>query len=187
MRMFAWIVIAVLGSAGAAAAADQGTVAYVTGRLTVNGKPAGKGARVAEGDTLETAKGAAADVIMASGVRFRLYGETKLAVPADSLSNPLRLAWGRLLSIVKPGRKYAVAGRTAVAGVRGTTFYVESQKDRRTYVCICKGKLHLTGEGTDHGDVAAEHHAGYSLDAASRTDEPMLGHTDEEIAELAGR
>lgn len=186
MRLFVCFAVIFL-CAGSASAADQGRVAAVSGSFTVNGKAAAVGTAVSEGDTLETAKNASADVVMQSGVRFRLYGESKVVIPADSRSHPLRLAWGRLLSIVKPGRPFAVAGRTGVAGVRGTTFYVESAKDRRTYVCICKGKLHLTGEGKDHGDVAAEHHAGYSLDGSSRSDEPMLGHTDQEITELAGR
>lgn len=187
MRFFVILAAVVFGGGGVAAAADQGQVVAVNGSLTVNGKAAARGAQVREGDTLETAKHTSADIVMQSGVRFRLYGETRLEVPADSRANPVRLAWGRLLSIVKAGRPYAVAGRTGVAGVRGTTFYVESAKDRRTYVCICQGKLRLTSEGKDHGHVEAEHHAGYALDGTSVTNEPMLGHTDDEIKELSGR
>lgn len=174
-----------LAAAAPAAAADRGTVASLQGELRVNGRPVARGAAVGEGDTLESAPGALADVVMESGVRFRLYGKSKLVIPADSRKNPLQLAWGRLLSIVTPGRAYAVAGRTGVAGVRGTTFYVESQPGKRTYVCICKGKLHLEGEGRDQGDVAAEHHAAFAVDGSSKTEEPMIGHTDEDIAALA--
>lgn len=187
MRTLLVAVVLLIVSAPAFAA-DQGTVAYLQGNLTLNGKPAAQGAAVHEGDALQTTAGSTADVVMKSGVRFRLYGNTSLQIPAESFQNPLKLLYGSLLSIVNKGRKFAVAGRTAVAGVRGTTFFVESAPDRRTYVCICKGKLHLTGaDGSDKGDVASQHHAAFAVDDHSKSDEPMIDHTDAEIAELQAR
>ena len=167
-------------------AADKGRVAALHGTLTINGKPAKAGTPVAEGDALATGVTTTVDVVMESGVRFRLYDKTKLTIPGDSRSSPFKLWVGRILSIVTPGRPFSVAGLTAVAGVRGTTFFVESQPEKRTYICICKGKLHLSGiDGKDQGEVASEHHAAVTVDNASREKSGMFGHTDKDIDELA--
>ncbi len=166
-------------------AADQGRVAFLQGDLTINGKSAKKGSIVKEGQTLLTGAKTTVDVVMESGIRFRLYDNSNLVIPAESRKNPFQLLAGRLLSIVTKGRAYAVSGSTAVAGVRGTTFFVQSDSGKRTYICACKGKLHLeTPQGADKGELIGVHHTAIAFDDKDTTDEPMVGHTDGDIAQL---
>ncbi len=187
LRLLPTLMLTALLFPGAAVAADRGKVAFLEGTLTVNGKPAVQGTPVREGDRLKTGQGSRADVVMESDVRMRLFGKTDLVIPAESRRNPVRLLAGRLLSIVT-GRPYSVQGDTAVAGVRGTTFYVASEAGERTYICICNGELDIhdpTGR-EKIAQVAAEHHRGFRIGAAPE-DAPMLGHTDDDIAELRAR
>jgi ferric-dicitrate binding protein FerR (iron transport regulator) len=184
--MTRWLtVLGLLLLAVPAFAADQGKVASLKGDLQINGKKAGQGSAVHEGDTLLTGEKTTADVVMESGVRFRLYDRSKLVIPAESRKNPFQLIAGRLLSIVRKGRAYSVSGQTAVAGVRGTTFFVQSEEGKRTYICACKGKLHLeTPGGVEKGELVGEHHTALSFDDKDTTEEPMIGHTDDDIAAL---
>ena len=184
---------AVMLAAGTfAAAASSGTAVRFTlasvagGTLTAGGTPVSAGAEVPEATPLHLDAGHA--VIDLAG-----EGRLLLTGPADVEFGPRRLSLnrGRLLSVL--GRlkgRFSVATPIAVAAVRGTEFFVEAREDGRTYLCLCEGRIDVTGvPGVSyHKALQATHHSGfiYSRHGKELDRNPwhMEHHSDAEIGSM---
>lgn len=68
----------------------------------------------------------------------------------------VQLKEGWALSAVRPGTSYRVATDFGSAEALGTTFIVKAE-NTRAYVCICRGKLLLSGPFPS-GEISAAHH-----------------------------
>src|SRR4051812_48563341 len=90
--------------AAAQAAASAGGMHKSEGRVLVNGKPAGVGARVAAGDQVSTGRGALA-VFSVGQDAFLLRANSRVEFSGqDQLLDGLRLVTGKLLGVYAAGR-----------------------------------------------------------------------------------
>lgn len=127
----------------ASAWADGGTIAKLAGVVTVNGKAAVEGQAVQAGDKVATAneKSSFVDIRYADGTMIRLKSGA-MSVVADGELFKINLTLGMLFSSVtageKRGERFTVSTPVAVAGVRGTKFFMQAAPDD-AYICVCEG------------------------------------------------
>ncbi len=136
------------------------TIGALKGKATVNKKPAKSGQALSAGDVIATKKGEL-DIHMNDGSRVRLGPGARLEIGkiSDEEGVSVSLALGKLYSWITPGTPYEVVTGNAVAGVRGTKFFIEEKK-RKSYFCVCEGTIGVKGP-KDDDEVALE--AGYEL------------------------
>ncbi len=170
------------------------------GTVTVNGKEATLATRIGPNDTVRTGKNSEI-VFVVGGQAMILRSDSQLVLQgkeekASLLISTLRLIAGKLLSVSR-NQQMKVQTTTAVLGIRGTGFYVESEPDL-TYFCTCYGTTDVTSSSDPNSKetVVSEHHdrplyilanaqAGQSIRPAE-----FKNHTDQElmlIETLVGR
>jgi hypothetical protein len=90
--------------------------------------PAQEGRELHVGDTIRTQGQALAQIDLKNGSAFRIGGDAVLTLQPD---NRLNLTSGDMITWVEPGRKVPteIVTPAGVAGIRGTTVYVEISKD----------------------------------------------------------
>jgi len=164
----------------------------VRGDVRVNGRTAMMDEILQPGDTLSTAAGGQA-IIVVDANAYLLHDMGEIILPEKSpAENILTVVSGRLLSVFGPG-DLTIDTPVATIGIRGTGAYVEVREDR-TYVCLCYGWAELISklnpdvserQNTVHhneprnfyADPAA--HGGVYLEPAK-----MVNHMDEELIML---
>ena len=184
----------------------------ITGQATVNGKEATLETRVNPGDTVQTAKDSEIIFVVNGNHSMILRGDSHLVIeagqritaqkkaaepqPASLLITGLRILTGKLLSVSRDA-PIRVNTATAVLGIRGTGFYVESDPEL-TYFCTCYGTTDVASSADPQSmeTVDSKHHdrplyivrdagAGKNIRNA-----PFINHTDQEltlIEALVGR
>ncbi|MBI5245710.1 MAG: FecR domain-containing protein [Elusimicrobia bacterium] len=178
--------IAVLTCLLAAPAGAAMRVAATTGVLSAGGKTLKPGDVVPDAE-VSLSSGAA--VLTVDGGRFLVTGPARFTPGKKQV----RLGLGSWLSVLtrKAGRTFSVKTPAAVAAVRGTDFYVGVGPAGETDVCICDGKLEVTGDGMAAIPLAAKHHLNYRfISSAGKTSgakAAMIGHTDAELKDLHAR
>ena len=79
---------------------------------------------------------------------------------------------------------------SAVAGVRGTSFFMKVESPTSTYVCACNGVVQVLGaDGSLLKELVGSHHKGVRIQEAGGapqlTDAPLLYHTDADLEKVA--
>ncbi len=149
-----------------------GTVEYVDGDVSINGAPADFGQPVEYGDWVQTGPAASIDIVFDRANIFRLGENTVAVVEVGTDRQRVDLKYGTLSAVFNRVRTLSGRGTfdvrtpTAVAGVRGTSFFLRVLDRETTYVCACNGTLELDPYGEDGSflDTAAEHSAHYFRD-----------------------
>lgn len=170
----------------------------VTGTVLVNGKPARVGDIMSHGDSIETGADSSVHLLLEKrgGLSLRAYSRLRLDHKEKKLS--LGLERGDLITAfhkIKANEDISVVTPTAVAGVRGTHFFIKVHHDDHVYVCTCNGKVHYQGHGHDEGHVVeAGHHAAHHYRRVNGVVERALGemehhenHELERTAQLIGK
>lgn len=134
------------------------------GKVRVNGKPAKVGRGLKVGDQINAGKKSWADVELTGGSRIRLAARSKLTIEDEGPQFSVRLALGKLYSLIAPGTRYQVQTSNAVAGIRGTAFFVEEKKNK-SYFCVCEGEIGVKGPKDDTETVLK---AGFDLSVSKR-------------------
>lgn len=104
---------------------------------------------------------------------------------AQEIGVDVKIAAGRMLAVFEKG-KAQVSTPTAVAGIRGTGIYVESEADR-SYVCLCYGSAELssTTNAETRESLNTHHHdAPRYISAVGIVPAPVMNHTDAELTLL---
>lgn len=170
------------------------------GKVTVDGKPAGRSTPIKASSKVET--GSNSYVVFAVGQDAHLLREnsTMQLSGADALADAMRLFTGRVLSVFGqrgPGKRMALQTTTATIGIRGTGVYMEAAPDS-SYVCTCYGAVSLASASNPEAreDIVSRHHDAPRYILANPEGgkliipAPMQNHTDEElmlIEEIVGR
>lgn len=183
-----WALSAPARSAPAPRPAAEAKVLSVTGTLQVNGKPAAAGSLLRKGDRLATGPNSRAFVGFADGSAIRLNADSRLDLAALGKKTGLALQSGSVLSVVHKGARYSVTTPRAVAAVRGTVFYVEATAAKPGYVCVCEGSVAVSDRKNRRRRrvITTQEHQAVSVNPDQIVPDQMLGHTDDEIAELKG-
>lgn len=181
-------VLAGVGGVPARSAPAEAKVLSVTGTLQVNGRPAAAGALLHKGDRLATGPNSRAFVGFSDGSAIRLNADSRLDLAELGKKTGLALQSGSVLSAVHKGARYSVTTPRAVAAVRGTVFYVEATAAKPGYVCVCEGTVAVSDrrKRSRRRVITTQEHQAVSVNPDQIVPDRMLGHTDEEIAELKG-
>ena len=186
-------------SCAAAFAADKASIVYIEGDVTLNGSPASVGDDVQPGALLTTARDSVCQVVfnqknivhMAAGTTLR-FDSKVLSRGATLEKGAVAMVLRKLVSTSDDLIKFSITTSTAVAGVRGTCFFIAVEDDNHTYICACNGVVHLEGAGGAFTqNLASSHHAELRV---SRTDSgisvnaaPLQYHTDGDVEAIAAR
>lgn len=131
-------------------AAAQAEVIKVSGAVRVGGQAAKAGMAVRAGARIETDRSDASfvDIRLPNDRTVRLKnGEMLLANLSDQFV--LRLDRGKLFAhtdALSKGQTFKIQTPSAVAGIRGTKFFMEAKPDE-TYICVCEGKVWAKKKG----------------------------------------
>ncbi len=124
--------------------AVEGTLYRVAGDSS---KPIARGADIAEGEEIRTAKGSTAMVRMADGSRIEMGERAGLSLDAALKGNTIQLERGRIIvqAAKQRPRHLYVATRDALVSVTGTIFSVNSGT-KGSRVSVIEGEVHV-GQG----------------------------------------
>lgn len=129
---------------------DAGTVLFTKGDVTINKKPAQKGAELSSGDIIATGAGSVAVVKSAGGNTFKLDEKSSLGLDEKKEGEEAKLAGGSIFIQAKKmleGQKgkngLMVRARSVSMGVRGTQFFVSEGKSSSddVWMCVNEGKV----------------------------------------------
>jgi hypothetical protein len=188
-----------LMASGAVFAADKASIVYIEGDVTMNGSPAAIGDDVQPGALITTGKDSVCQVVFNTKNIVHLESGTTLRFDGKALSHGATLQKGAVAMVLRnlvavPGDelRFTIRTSTAVAGVRGTCFFIDVEDENNTYICACNGAIHLEGDGGQFTqNLASSHHrevrvsrtaTGISVNAA-----PMAYHTDGDVEAVAAR
>ncbi|MEK7703555.1 MAG: FecR family protein [Myxococcota bacterium] len=165
----------------------------VEGAVTVDGAPAAVGNAIGETSTIETAADGSAVITLEPGSVVKLRPSTKVTLGTSERKKlSVKLALGAIWSFLTPGSSYEVVSPNAVAGVRGTVFYMEAEAAGATYVCACEGKVEMqTPDGKGFKKVVnspKKNHKGFRFAQKGKKIKAKpakrANHTDDEAATI---
>ncbi len=186
------------GNASAEAlVALYGVMEYLEGEVTVDGEAASIGDRVESGQVVETGPNGVAEIVFDDRNVFQLRENTAIRLnlqggevrTAELEKGSFAAVFDRLRQVTGD-TAFEIRTPTAVAGVRGTTFFVRVESAASTYVCTCNGETELQGlSDTEQLNVDSEYHTAYRFirgdDGVSTEPASLLYHTDAEMNDLA--
>ncbi len=141
------------GAAPGLAFCLDGQIVYTEGTVTLRSgggaQDAQIGDTVAAGDTIETGPESVAVIDLANGTTLKLREKTTLAVDSIGNDTAVRLASGGMFTSIahKLAGTFSVTASTAIAGVRGTQFFVaygrtiDAQPD--IWLCVNEGVVQV--------------------------------------------
>jgi hypothetical protein len=185
-RLLGLAALSTLIASTAWAGVPAGKLMVAKGHVTLNGHAASRGAVLKAGDRLETGHESKADVSLADGSALRLNPDTSLTLTSLGDRIRLTLAHGGVINVVHHGSDYQMLTPGAVAAVRGTVFYMESDgTPSKTYICDCEGSVEMINRKNQVSELHANgHHDGVWIGGEKSAPAPMHGHHDEDTAEL---
>jgi len=123
-------------------------VLELVGQVTLNGQPAALGQAIGSTDTLETGAASRAVITLGKGSIVELAAQTKLALGSSARKKEsVKLLLGQVWSLFDGPTDYEVVTDNAVAGVRGTVFFVAAEP-KQTFVCACSHAVHMEAMGS---------------------------------------
>jgi len=186
------------GGAGESVSVNTtGLIEYMEGEVTLNGEAARIGLEVEPGSTVRTGSESYCEVIFQGRNIFQIQEDSTAVISIDASSGGIELERGSLAAVFKQVRTLGAGGDgfqlktpVAVAGVRGTAFFIKAEDGSSTYVCTCNGTLEL--EDVEEGNrlrVRSEHHTAYRFSTTDtgirRIRAPLLYHNDSDLDRLA--
>ncbi len=165
--------------------AERITLVSAVGGVAVDGRAAAEGSGIEYGREITAGDDGEAVVRIGRSGGFKLSrgGRARVFTHDDGIEVVLDSGW--LLSAVRTGARYRVKTPRSLVAALGTDFIVKV-RESRAYVCICRGRINLSGDFTER-ELASERHG-----ALAEPDFPpggavgMQGHSDADIAELRG-
>lgn len=176
----------------------------LTGEVFINGKAAAEKDPISAGDSVRTGKNSTAWVLI-QGTAITMIKHLSNVIISGALDKngapagqgaALTIHTGAALNYIHANKKspypYSIKTPSVIAGVRGTTFFVEIFDETRTYVCDCFGNLELTSSAAPAvvKKLTTEHHTALLIGQEGSDEDALmkpaglLHHTDEEIADM---
>lgn len=173
----------------------SGNIDFFEGDVSINDKPAEFGLKVINGDIVETGEDSFCEIIFNRGNIFRMESDTIITINWSESSLELKkgsigAVFDKLSKVIGINNNFKIITPTAVAGIRGTAFYIRVENDQNTYICTCNGSLELYIDGSESFISSSEHHKAFKF-TKSGTDvlvesAPMIYHNDSAMKEIAG-
>ncbi len=163
-----------------------------SGSIQINGStiPGVGLIKLKKGDIIETSENSFCDIMIDDKKIIRIRENSRIVFNLTSGVSSLQIDKGLITVVTK--EKFASEGRYRIttpeftAAIKGKSFCVKIENDKSTYLCLCNGKISLSGE-----DFATENHKSWRLiraDDGSIITEPdpgMLYHNDFGMEQLA--
>lgn len=151
--------------------AADGKLIFTKGKTTVNNEIVAVHSGVKDGDIIKTEVNGLAIVKLNSGVTLKIKESTELKIELPSRVDKIThrsflLKAGSFFVDVVPGKsqKVSVKSKNAIMGVRGTRFFVSSQKENdRIWMCVNKGLVEVSIKGKA-GSVLVKAGQGVSIE-----------------------
>lgn len=180
------------------AKASRAKIRIVSGQVNLNGTPAFADDVLEEGDKITTGPTSYCAIIFDDKNAIYVSENTELTLHLAAPKKSLDLVKGAVSSLLRrlarvrdrSAYRYTVNTPTAICGVRGTAFYVKVESPEKTYVCLCNGRLEISGvKGGEKQSVTASHHRAFWVTKKGGvdriTDATGLYHTDGDMESMA--
>jgi len=179
--------------------ADKASIIYVEGDVNLNGSPAGIGDGVQAGALVTTGPGSVCQIVFNTKNIIHMAEGTVLRFDPKALSRGATLQKGAIAMVLRNLQalqgnelRFGIRTSTAVAGVRGTCFFVAVEDENNTYICSCNGAIHIEGDGGQFTqNIAAPHHREVRITrtgtSISVTAASLLYHTDGDVEAAAAK
>jgi hypothetical protein len=166
-----------------------GHLVQVSGRVSIGGAPAGEGTEVRDGQRIRLGPDSYAAIRLGDPVLVQAGPNSDLKIRRHENGFDSYLNHGSAINLVKPGTPYEMVTPVLTTEARGTGFFMNVPSPDRTYVCICVGKIDVSGTRTDfHRTMASQHHgaiwATREGDHLVTKDAGLEDHSDAQIAAL---
>ena len=153
--IFSFFVLGLFSSVNAASTAKVTRLegkAFVSKSLKGPWKKIGVGATLNRKDIVKTAKNSRLEITLPDGSVIRLSSESRLLLENVLVSKKkkkkkfsfkllLGKAWTKVKKLVSKDSSFEIKTKNAVAGVRGTTFRLDVEKDESTVVRVYSGAV----------------------------------------------
>jgi ferric-dicitrate binding protein FerR (iron transport regulator) len=140
----------------------RGSIVYLEGEVTLDGGPCAIGQAVETGATMRTGPASACEIVFGTGNVMRLREKTTAVFDLEPSTLGVRMPTGSLAAVFNKvkalGGSFRVTTSAAVAGVRGTAFFVQVEDESRTYVCACNGAVDVASKGARNATLASTNH-----------------------------
>jgi ferric-dicitrate binding protein FerR (iron transport regulator) len=174
-------------------------ITYLEGEVLLEGAAAEIGAEVAAGAAIRTGGESYCEVVFNRRNIFRIEQNSLVVINIEQARGSIDLQQGslaavfqKLASLGRGAEAFAVRTPLAVAGIRGTVFYVRIEDPDRTYVCTCNGQIRLgDAEGGRALAVSSTNHKAYRFLRGTQAIEvrsaPLLYHDSSTMDGLAAK
>lgn len=177
------------------------TLVYSEGTVTMDGKVVEIGAKIADGALLKTDANGVAEIVFNQKNIVKMGPNTLMRLEVATLKRVVRLERGTFTAVLRKldklgGGSLEVKTPTAIAGVRGTSFFARFDPvQKEAYFCTCNGTLNLSlSDGSGELVKTANHHlttifSGENGSVSVIAPPPGFdfGHTDKDLENLAAR
>jgi hypothetical protein len=206
-RVLAAVLLALAGAEAALAGgageggpfAVRGIIEYLEGEVLLNGLPAQIGQEVPPGGVLETAHGAYCEVVFAGKNIFRIEPDSVARIDIGPQSGAIELRQGALAAVFQRLQRitdgeggFRLRTPTAVAGIRGTAFFIQVESPDSTYICTCNGWIRLADIAESfRREVRSDRHQALrfarEVQGVRALPAPLLYHDNPSMDRLAAR
>lgn len=145
----------------------------------------GAGGAIASGQTIISPSDGEMLIRVGQDAVLKLSHGAEAAITREGKSLTVALKSGWLLSSVRHGQEYRVVTARGEVAALGTEFFVRVRPDK-DYICICKGRLRLSG-AFPATEIASEGHYDAWLDGSTKPEHAswsMEGHGDDDWKEV---
>lgn len=179
----------------------EGTLLYSEGVITMDGQAIEIGTKVTDGALIQTDSNGTAEIVFGTKNIIKMGPSTSIKLELAKLNSVVSIEKGTITAVLRKlnkldGGGLSVKTPSAVAGVRGTSFFVRVKpEEKETYVCICNGRINLAlKDGTQSMVKEANHHDG-TVFTGEGNDITIKkqgagfdhGHTDKDLENLAAK
>jgi hypothetical protein len=172
------------------------TLTYLEGTVTIDDVNASIGDTVPLGAKVQTGAASFAEIAFNRRNAVRLAENTTFVFNPANVQSGSELRQGALTLVLKKlaatasGDSFLIRTPSAVAGVRGTSFFMKVESPTSTYVCACNGDVHvLAPDGTSLRELAASHHKAVKIEGTGGlpqvSDSTLLYHDDADLEKVA--
>jgi hypothetical protein len=152
------------GTEAAGKAPLEGEIAYLEGDVTLDGKDAQIGQAVHRGATVRTGPASVCEITWGGQNIIQVQEKTLAVLDVGSLTPGVRLQTGSVAAVlnkvdaISRNGTFRVKTPSAVAGVRGTVFFVKVEDATSSYICACFGTLAVTPTLGEQVELSATNH-----------------------------
>ena len=116
--------------------------------------------------TIKTYENSFIEVVFNKKNIFKIFENSEAVLDLDAQGKSIFLKTGAIANLIKKldalqdrfRPRYKIATSVAVAGVRGTAFYVKVEDNKNTYICVCNGEVEITNTTDSNKTLVAEKH-----------------------------